>query len=278
MKYVDCHCHTNNSFDADNTPAQMIYRAEQLGLYAVCITDHCEFYLPDTVPEVLDDNEGIFADPILRIKKSFAEISEVNSDKVKVLKGVESGQPSQDIKRAYELAGQNFDFILGSLHNNAGERDFYFTDFSNMPLNDIEGMLERYYTELVTIAELGCCDSIGHITYPLRYITGRYGIDIDLEQYYPLIDRLFEKVIESEKGIEINTSGLRDKINSTLPGKDLLKRYRKAGGEIITIGSDAHNTRDLGRGIKEGYRILAECGFRYVCYFENRAPRFIKIV
>ena len=56
--------------------------------------------------------------------------------------------------------------------------------------------------------------------------------------------------------LEINTSGLRQKIGETLPGKKFLTRYRELGGELLTIGSDAHLPGDLGAGVEQLHVLL----------------------
>ena len=44
------------------------------------------------------------------------------------------------------------------------------------------------------------------------------------------------------------------------------------GGELITIGSDAHYGEHLGRGIREGMAIAERCGFRALTIFQHREP------
>ena len=56
-----------------------------------------------------------------------------------------------------------------------------------------------------------------------------------------------------------------------------LKLWRECGGEILTVGSDAHNTADLGAGIREGMELARECGFRYIAYFRERKPQFVSL-
>ena len=46
--------------------------------------------------------------------------------------------------------------------------------------------------------------------------------------------------------IEINPSSLRKGYNETMPGKELLEIYKACGGRYVTIGSDAHEVKDLG--------------------------------
>ena len=54
----------------------------------------------------------------------------------------------------------------------------------------------------------------------------------------------------------------------------LLRLYRELGGEIITLGSDAHDTRYVGCAIRERQELLRQCGFRYFTTFEGGRPAF----
>ena len=45
--------------------------------------------------------------------------------------------------------------------------------------------------------------------------------------------------------MEINTSGI-DRCGCFLPEKAHLQRFRELGGEIITLGSDAHDPSQVG--------------------------------
>ena len=63
----------------------------------------------------------------------------------------------------------------------------------------------------------------------------------------------------------------------TTPSKDILKLYRKLGGEIITIGSDSHKHVHLGMYINEGKELLKSLGFRYFCTYDSMKPVFHKL-
>ena len=51
---------------------------------------------------------------------------------------------------------------------------------------------------------------------------------------------------------------------------------RELGGEIVTVGSDAHNSARVGQYIPEALEIVKET-FGYVCTFEKRKPIFHKL-
>ena len=90
--------------------------------------------------------------------------------------------------------------------------------------------------------------------------------------YDDMIEQVLKILADSGKALELNTSGLRQKIQSTLPEERYVRRFRELGGELVTIGSDAHDPAALGTGILEGYDILRRAGFRYVAYYEHRRP------
>ena len=79
------------------------------------------------------------------------------------------------------------------------------------------------------------------------------------------------------KGIELNTGGLYKGMTSANPHPDIIKRYRDLGGEIITVGSDAHKAEFIGYGFCEASEILKQSGFKYYTVFSERKPEFIKL-
>jgi histidinol-phosphatase (PHP family) len=56
---------------------------------------------------------------------------------------------------------------------------------------------------------------------------------------------------------------------------DILKLYKAMGGEIITVGSDAHNPKYLCYGFEDTARdMLQSLGYKYFCTFKNKQPEF----
>ena len=141
----------------------------------------------------------------------------------------------------------------------------------------MEELLSRYYKELLEVAKWNRYDVLAHLTYPIRYIQGVHHIPVDLRPFDLAISEIMRFAIEHGKGIEINTSGLRQPIGETLPSLYYLKLYRKLGGEIVTVGSDAHCGADMGKGVAYGYEMLREAGFSYVAVYHNRRAQMKKI-
>ena len=265
----DCHNHSNCSPDGDNSVLEMRLRAGELGLWAHTLTDHCECQKFPTRyrPRVQRAWEEMAA-----------QLPREGENLPRFYRGIELGQPNQDEAAAREaLAGRDYDFIIGSIHNIRGFEDFFYLDYSQLEPGYIDQLLATYWEEELEVIRWGEFDSLGHLTYPLRYIEGDHGIPVDLKRHQEAIDQVFRALIQNGKALEVNTSGLRQKIGRTLPDLPLLRRYRELGGELVTLGSDAHSTKDLGRGIDEGMDLLKEAGFRYFALYEQRRPLLLPL-
>jgi len=265
-KIIDAHTHTDNSFDGHHSTMYMCEHAEFIGLRAITFTDHVEidFYKQNNF-----DKTAV---------QSYFEIAKARSafrGKLLVCEGIELGQPMYDVQTADKVVGAlHYDEVIGSVHNLRGKPDFMFLDYG---AEDIHALMLEYFYELQIMVDWGNFDTLAHLTYPLRYICGEHGIEISLSEYSAQIDSILRGLVKKEKALEINTSGLRQKLGLTMPGEDIIKRFRELGGEYITIGSDAHYAVDIGAGIPEGMEMAERCGFKNVTLFQKREPIQIPI-
>ncbi len=267
MFFADYHTHSHLSPDGENTIAELCRSAIGAGLSELCITDHSD---------VNGWNGTPYDFPLEEFFVEFAEAKEEFGGRLKLISGSEVGQATQNKEAAQKLyRDPRYDFIIGSLHNLADELDFYLLPYPDM--DTCHSYIRRYFAELLDFVNFTGFDVLGHLSYPLRYMRGRGSMDIDFSGYYDEIRTIFKALIENGNGIEINTSGLRQELGSTMPSPDLVKLYRECGGEIITVGSDAHQAHHIGAGIREGYDILRSSGFKYVTVYSKREPKFIKI-
>ena len=99
----------------------------------------------------------------------------------------------------------------------------------------------------------------------------------DPAKYQKKIDQILSLLAEKDKALEINTSGLRQKLKRTLPDESIVMRYKELGGKLITIGSDAHYAKHLGLGIGKAMDMAKRCGFDSVALFQSRNPMEIPI-
>lgn len=265
----DCHTHSDNSHDGHSSISMLCEAACNKGLSGICITDHCECDVP--VLNYIPRFQGVQFD-MMKARSAF-------SQQLTLLTGIELGQPHYDPQLAEQmLSAFQFDFVLASLHNNPGEEDLCTMDFTEMPMEQINDMLQRYYENMLGLAQWNQFDSLGHITYPLRYIQGFQGIPVDMSPYDALIREILKTVADNGKAIEINTSTIRQGLGVTMPGIEYVKLFKELGGKYVTIGSDAHYAKDVGADLNVALDMLKEAGFDCFTVYRRREPKLLKIL
>jgi histidinol-phosphatase (PHP family) len=84
------------------------------------------------------------------------------------------------------------------------------------------------------------------------------------------IQVVLRHLIESGRGLEINTSGLRKGLSEPVPGLGILRWYRDLGGEVLVFGSDGHCPKHIAFGFSTARDIALAAGFHRIARFENR--------
>ena len=262
---ADFHMHTEYSPDSDSSMAAMCNAAVKAGLTQIAITDHVE------IPAYHSDGYDH------TIARSYAQAGGMRilfQGKLRIARGIELGEPIHDLKTADLLLDTfSFDFVLGSLHNLRNDRDFFHYDFTNA---DIRPLMDNYFSEVLEMVRWGRFHSLAHLTYPFRYIP-QANYPADYRIWLDQIDVILRTLAEKGIALEINTSGMRQSIGKTLPDPPLIRRFRELGGELVTIGSDAHFPKDVGRNIEDGVLTAKQAGFHHVAVFYGGKAEMLRI-
>ena len=269
MLFADYHTHSNFSEDSDEAMEEMVKSAIRLGLKELAVTDHLDY-------DYADPEFTFFLD-INAYSESFEKLKNKYKNEIKLLSGVEIGlQPHLKEKNISFSKSYDFDFIIASTHT-TDKKDFYNGDFF-IGKTQKEAYL-RYFEDVldnILIHKELNFNVYGHLDYINRY--GNYDNKIlSYIDFKNIIDEILKTLIEHGKGIEINTSGFRYGLNQTHPQTEILKRYKELGGEILTVGSDAHKASDISADFDKAYEIIKSVGFNYITLFEKQKPRFEKI-
>ena len=166
------------------------------------------------------------------------------------------------------------DFVIGSVHM-AGKKfhhkDLYYIEKADEAYYD--SIIDSYLEDVLALARWGEFQVLGHLTLPLRYMKEHLGLDWSFAPWMDRVEEIFSVIIPQGIGIECNTN----RGNRPLPDADILRLYRQMGGEVITLGSDAHETKDVGCVIRERQQLLRDCGFKYFTTFTGGKPEFRKL-
>lgn len=271
MKYeniIDMHTHSDNSFDGNDSCIALCESALQKGAIGIAITDHLDI-----------DTEGMdvtgFAEQ--QFNSTLAAKSAMQG-KMAVLQGIELGQGIYRKELSEKVLDTYFyDFVLGSVHNLDTMEDFYFLDYTQYDEKALDDLLMRYFEAELALAQWNMTDSLAHLTYPLRYIEGKYKIKVDMSKYDEIINTIFETLIHNKKALELNVSSLHTYHHDTMPSKELIKRFHDMGGKYVTVGSDSHFAATVCDDIETGYDILQACGYEHFTIFVKREPWLMPI-
>lgn len=260
MLQMDYHIHCLNSPDSSEPLERICERGIELGLKEIMVTDHYEMFTDgfDREPFQKEYLDGC-AETVERCRKRYGSQLFVGF-------GIELGQCHlQEAAARRVLREYPFDYVIASYHK-IRNKDLMMFDYRK---TDCRELCRTYLTGLLEIAETGDYDCMGHLDLIKRYAAAQ-GVSVCMEEEEKLVRQILRTVISRGKGLEINTSGLRQSVNETFPSRTILTWYREEGGQIITVGSDAHRAEDVAAGVDEAEKLLRELGFFWVARFRKR--------
>lgn len=267
----DCHMHTFFSEDGDTPPEVMAESAIEKGMKMICITDHLDLDYP------ISGGLGTesYSPDLDEYFQKLEEMQKAFDGRLEIRKGVEFGMQPHLGEKCRELA-ENYplDFLIGSVHLVQHTDPYYGEIFEAHP--DGEAYQIMFQETLKCLESTDAFDILGHIDYIVRYGKHREK-EYSYQAFAPVLDEILRKVIRTGKGIELNTSGWKYGLGFCHPHPEVLKHYRELGGEIITVGSDAHRPEHVAYDFRRAEKVLADCGFRYYTEFKERKPVFKKI-
>lgn len=259
----DYHMHSTLSHDGHNTPLEMAQAALDAGLKEICFTDHFDFkFEPGEVADVWP------------AKKYHQTYDNVALPGLSIKRGVEFGLTSWNIPELRKMAQEiPFDFIIGSVHFADGYDPYNPLYWVN---KTVEQGFQVYLEETLRCVKIHeDYDVLGHLTYVCKSVHNPSHAPVPFADYRDLTDEIMKILVSKGKGMEINTSGV-DRAGAFLPSADFLRRFKELGGEIVTVGTDAHDCSRVGQYVPQALEMIKDV-FGYVCTYENRKPIFHKL-
>ena len=256
----DFHMHSHVSFDGHDTGINMAHAAIKAGLKEICFTDHMDY------------------DPLNAAHKLHFDLADYNReyDKLEIpgltiRYGFEFGMlPDNREQFRKDVSRREWDFVIGSVHF-VDKLDVYYPEYweGKTPYYAI---LRSFEDTLTCVKTHDDFDVLGHLTYLGKCDANPEKKPILYEDYRELADEIMKILVQKGKGMEFNTSGV-DRCGAYLPGLEYLRRFKELGGQIVTVGSDAHHGNRVGQYCHEAVKIVQDI-FGHVCTYDGRKPCF----
>ena len=259
----DYHMHSRVSFDGHDSGEALARAALNAGLKEICFTDHLDYDPLDKMGCMAFDTDAYNA-----------EYDALSLPGLRIRRGMEFGMTPENVAQfQQDLQRRPFDFVLGSIHF-VDDLDVYFQEWWD---GKTVLQAEKRYLD----ATLECVrlhddfDVLAHLTYIAQPHCHPAPRPVPYSEHSEVIDEILRTLASKGKGLEMNSSGV-DRCGGFLPTAEYFRRFKELGGEIVTIGSDAHRTDRVGQYSFEACEILKDI-FGYVCTFEGRKPVFHKL-
>lgn len=270
----DLHIHTPYSEHGTGTMEEMVQEAIKKGFFEIGFSDHFPYPpgfiapAPHCVIPNLDQFE-VYLNEVHRLQSAYA-------DSICIRCGVEldylekHSYRFKEIQKKYEL-----DYIIGSIHIVDGVAIDYQEPMLVEHLEDlggVDGLWEKYWETLFQMLQNAECHVVGHLDIPKKFFSARTDRD-----FMEPVDAILRLMKEKSLVLEINTSGI-DKASTRepYPSYSYLARAKELDIEI-TLGSDAHAPREVGRYFEKVLQKIRGLGWKYVVTFEKGKKKYFKI-
>jgi len=265
---ADYHLHSHFSDDCGESIERIYMRALELGLVEIAITDHLDPDFPRK-DNLFDLDFPAYIEKMMGYRDKWSDLLDLKI-------GLEIGLQPHLVQRLQPVIDHpSLDFIIGSLHC-TDNTEFFDGSFFRGRSKD---KAHRTYFQAIyeNLSVFHGLSVLGHLDFVRRYGREQYGDDhsqINYSLHMDLIDEILRLAIDKGIGLEVNTSGYRKGLGNPHPDKAILSRYRHLGGEIITLGSDAHKAEDLAEDFDLALEMIEKIGFKYLCGFKQKKPVF----
>ncbi len=258
------HTHSEHSHDSVCPIADMAKCQMERDVTGFAVTDHCDVEYHESLPLHTI------------VSESFDDATALNErlDGIEILRGVEIGEGFWCLPMAQQIeAMKPYDVVIGSVH--AVQFDGYTVPFSTIDFGAMGVAMaaqyfDAYLDDMMTMLDSTTPDILAHLTCPLRYMNGKYRLNIDCRRYADKIEAILCRIIERGIALEVNTSCVGGGYDELMPEDWIIARYAALGGTLVTIGSDAHVAAHAAHAFERALQCLKDNGFANIYYYKNR--------
>ena len=252
----DQHMHSHYSEDSkEDLKAYLdIATKENINYFITC--EHVDFDPPSFDKSWIADFKAL-KEECKSLEKKYPNIT--------FLYGIELGYRKDHIQDMKDMLHNNkFDLVQLSAHDD-GINDYYLKESFLDTYNDLNKYFDKVYEAITTFNDF---DVLSHFDYGFKTarMVNKYE---DIKKYQDKIEKIFNKLIELNKPLEINAK-VQSVINDDEYLKYILNLYYSLGGRKLTLSSDAHQVENYRLNFDKYIKMIKDAGFSYLCYFINR--------
>lgn len=277
MLLYDCHCHSEHSHDSNMPIREIAEKCIELGFSGVSVTNHYDPLTPGLCDDLIDsERSGTLA--------AFDEISALREEyagRIELLCGAEIGSPYRNKNNSDTITRDSrVDVIIGSVHvllpifNDGTVRNY--NPYKERNPAEWDRIIESYFTDIYRNIAFCDIDIVGHVSYIQRYIDKDGAAPFNVKNYIDACVDIMKAAIAHNKAIEINAKSIDLCRKTPFSEFDFFKMYRDLGGELVTIGTDSHESNQF-EGAFKAKELLKAVGYKNACYYKGRQPVFYSL-
>jgi len=261
---IDYHIHTRLCKHANGVPEDYVKQAIKEGFFEIGFADHIPMpneYDPENRMTILELPGYI--NTINELKNRYSEID--------IKLGIEADYFPKYIDYVKKVIDENrFDYVLGAVHflGRWGiDNEKYIDEFKKRNINEV---YREYFDTVKEAAETKIFDVIAHFD-----VIKKFGFKPE-NGYLEIATDALETIKENDICLEINTSGLRKEAKEIYPNDEIIFKAHELDIPI-TLGSDSHDSSEVGWHFSETIEKLKKIGFRKLCRFSGRKRSFLSL-
>lgn len=306
---VDCHNHTNFSYDAQQSAQELFNDARILGLGGVCITEHVDLHLFDGYVHEqgvcrfkrAELYESALHECVPNFKHWLQRRDEQRKAEGEFLQlfGMELGyHPSLVPELCALIQDMPLDEVIGSVHVIDGKDLGVIRE--RLYAQEKEAVYRDYLRRACDLVRaMPQIDILAHIDYIARYPRSYQDARMYGKDYQEELKTLFSLLIEADIALELNTGSAVTALRRKFPqftledmelyleehslepyalDADILLLYKDMGGKLLTLDSDSHKNGYVAGLFNAHIAYLRELGFSELHYFVERELRSVSLV
>lgn len=251
---VNTHCHTGYCGHAEGDVAQYAQIAHEAGLTTLAFTDHfplTKVFDPDDYLSIAD--LSAYKQDIIEVARKYSDMEIILGCELDYLGTFEDRDSLQDTL-------DDFDLVLGSVHFVDA---WPFDDPAKAGRWEEPGAADEIWKRYVDL----WCEAASDTS--LRYEVMSHPDLAKKFDHYPKFDlspyykRMADAANAGGRMIEVNTSGSYYKCKDMFPCIELLEEFKHAQVPA-TVGTDAHEPKNVTRDIEAGYDRLRRAGYKHL--------------